>query len=140
MAVSLLFDQLGGAMLLSRRVAALLIAIAAVLPLSGSRRAPNHQPDLVLWAWERPEDLRSAEPNHVEIAYLAETLTVGRSGLGVHHRMQPLRVAPLTQVIATVRLESGSGADLGAATRERVVQELATVAGLPRVSGLQIDF
>jgi len=44
---------------------------------AGSARLPIGQlPRVVLWAWERPEDLRSAGSD-VGVAFLAQTITLG---------------------------------------------------------------
>ena len=61
---------------------------------------------LVLWAWERPEDLSFADPARVSIAFLAGTVRLRGDEVLVLPRRQPLRVAPRATVIPVVRLET----------------------------------
>src|SRR5580692_4407866 len=73
--------------------------------------APHTQrvtaPGLILWAWERPEDLRFIDPATTGVAYLAATATI-RSDGAVHFRFrqQPLATPPGAIRIAVVRIES----------------------------------
>jgi hypothetical protein len=54
----------------------------------------SETPHLVLWAWERPEDLRFIDSEHVGVAFLAGTVSMRGGGSEFHPRMQPLRVSP----------------------------------------------
>src|ERR1039458_2560605 len=47
-------------------------------------------PPLVLWAWERPEDLRFLNPKLTGVAFLAGTVRLGPDGLSFPPRLQPL--------------------------------------------------
>lgn len=120
-------------------------------------------PSVYLWAWERPEDLRFLGGKSIGVAFLAKTLFLrsrvedlgsdAASGVEVQPRMQPLRVAPGTPLVAVVRIETPRGA-VAAALQEssrgsepfsdtrvaRATEEIANVARLPRVSAVQIDF
>jgi hypothetical protein len=114
----------------------LLIAIgaAAFASFSFSRR-----PRPVLWAWERPEDLRFLKPNEADVALLAQTLVIGPDG-GVTRipRRQPLRVNPGTHLIAVTRVEGQS--PLSAEGIEAATRTIIEAARLEGVAELQIDF
>jgi hypothetical protein len=94
-------------------------------------------PRVMLWAWERPEDLRFIQPRTVGIAFLARTVWVDGNNVSGRPRLQPLRFNPGTPLMAVVRIES---AGYGLPARERVVREIQEAAALPGVRALQIDF
>lgn len=91
----------------------------------------------MLWAWERPEDLRFVGPSHAGVAFLARTVWLDGAKMGSRPRMQPLRVAPGTSMMAVVRLES---AGRGLPARAGVLRELLQSVELPGVRALQVDF
>jgi hypothetical protein len=101
-------------------------------------------PQTVLWAWEEPEDLRSA-PESVGVAYLAETLFLGKpapaaASLTVIKRHQPLAVVPNASVMAVVRVIALPGFQDSAPIREQTAAALAEVSHRPGLRALQIDF
>ena len=97
-------------------------------------------PSLVLWAWERPEDLRFA-PRGVGVAYLRATVEVGLAGARVRSRRQPLLVRDDAWRMAVVRVElRPRGATLTPAAQARVVDVLTQAAAAPGVSAVQVDF
>ena len=65
----------------------------------------NTQPNLVLWVWERPENLYFMKKEQVTYAYLAGTATKTDNGLMLYFRQQPLRIPDGNTTIATVRIE-----------------------------------
>lgn len=101
---------------------------------------------IVLWAWERPEDLRflgevpPAGPP-VSVAYLAETLELGGAEVERVPRRQPLHVPPGMELTAVVRVEQRRGeARLDARQRARIVEHFVALATEPGVRRVQIDF
>ncbi len=87
-----------------------LAALLAMLMLSGAS-APSgvstakSLPQLTLWAWERPEDLRFLATSHnVGVAFLAGSVYLEQQPVA-RPRLQPLRVGEHTPVTAVVRLE-----------------------------------
>jgi hypothetical protein len=120
-------------------------------------------PNVYLWAWERPEDLRFLAARRVGVAFLAKTLYL-RSGkdigeadeLGnvvVRPRMQPLRIEPGTPLMAVVRIETPAAtktsAYAGANETQsgfsekqltRTADEIAATVNMPGVNAVQIDF
>jgi hypothetical protein len=123
-------------------------------------------PKLFFWAWERPEDLRFLESKNVGVAFLAKTIYVpaanenarkdSSASLIVRPRLQPLRVAPSTPVVAVVRIETLAGRQPAffvagdshspfpsAFTPQRIrrlVDEILDVQKLPNIRAIQIDF
>ena len=100
-------------------------------------------PPLVLWAWERPEDLRFLDPTRVGVAFLAQRVRLGPKGVSYYPRMQPLRVAQETSLVAVVRVETAAGAARDPETARRVGGEIARAGRPPRgggaASGLRCD-
>lgn len=123
-------------------------------------------PNIFFWAWERPEDLRFLESKNAGVAFLAKTIYVPSSdedprndaggSLFVRPRLQPLRVAPGTPLIAVVRIQTRDGRQPGsyAGSRpqfsarsafnplqnQRLVDEMVELQKLPNIRALQIDF
>jgi len=102
-------------------------------------------PGLMLWAWERPTDLRALDAG-IGVAFLSQTLIARNDAVTVEPRRNPLRVSPETPLVAVTRIETGGTLRLGSgrtAPDSRVTQMAAAIAGtmaLPRVRGVQIDF
>ena len=122
----------------------LLVAVTAAISLPGK---PPYSakfesfPQVTLWAWERPEDLRSLGPSKYAVAYLDQTIFLTTPASNVP-RMQPLRVSPGMQVMAVVRIdERGGSARLDDPQYVAGVAELVALSTRrPGVSALQIDF
>jgi hypothetical protein len=100
-------------------------------------------PSVILWAWERPVDLRFIDAKQVAIAFLARTILLRESNIVVRPRLQPLEVPDHATVIAVARIETGhrkTTLPLDAEQRHQVAVAIADLANLPRVSSVQIDF
>jgi len=123
---------------------------------------PGRLPHLILWAWERPEDLRSAGRD-VGVAFLAQTISVDGDRVHVRPRMQPLRVANDAVLVAVTRIEARAGGSAKAGpyvqldppdphslardpgelrwtSPDVVAAAIAKTAALQRVAGVQVDF
>ncbi len=114
------------------------IALSQYHLWSGSPRPPK----LVLWAWERPEDLSFIDPSEIAVAYLAGTIHLRGGAVEAVPRLQPLQVPPKTRVSAVVRIESAGPAStqLTAAQREQAVSAILWMTNRPDTVGTQIDF
>src|ERR1700752_1868916 len=136
----------------SRRSAQVIVFVAATLVIGliafsvsktrsvlRTNNAPKAGPQLILWAWERPTDLRFIDKNRVGVAFLAKSIFLKGDDVQARPRLQPLELAPGTEVIAVTRIEA-DGATLSTAQRQGVVQAIADTASLPNVSEIQIDF
>ena len=115
-------------------------------PISSPARMafPAAMPATVLWAWEEPEDLRSAPADRMGVAFLDETLLLTAAGgkpcISILHRHQPLAVAPGASVMAVVRIMALPGFQDSDALREQTAAALAEAAAQPGLRALQVDF
>ena len=111
---------------------------------AGNRLDENYFPRVVLWAWERPENLTSADPNRFAVAFLAQTLALKNDEVILDPRHQPLDVSPDAKLIAVTRIESqkttGQYAALTDVQRHKAVEFILRTMQLPNVSAIQIDF
>lgn len=128
-----------------RRVASI-SAVLGLLILSGTRvplslNRASQQPRLVLWAWERPEDLRFLPSKRIRVAFLAGSVYLDAQPV-LRPRQQLLRVAEETPVTAVVRLEitPNTPTVFTEGYRSKVMQQILRLVALPRVSALQLDF
>jgi hypothetical protein len=120
----------------------LLIAASAVSILSFSHSTASPRPvspRMVLWAWERPEDLRFLAGRSTEVAFLERTVTLRSGQPSVQRRHQPLRLATGTVLTSVVRIET-SGVSPSVDRAADVALEIADSASVPRVATVQIDF
>jgi hypothetical protein len=117
-------------------------AMALLAPPALSVRGPGAArdqgvPRLVLWAWERPDDLRQL-PRGVGVAFLAQTITIaGRTHVAARRR-QGLLVDEGTPMIAVTRIEAPD--DVRGADVPAIARLIADRARLPMVAGVQVDF
>jgi hypothetical protein len=124
----------------AKTICFLLCAAAVILFASLAQRpAPIPMPPLVLWAWERPEDLRFIDPATTGVAYLAATVNLQLNGTTQYHfRLQPLRVPVNASLTAVVRIESPPRYTFP--DPAAIAAGLAQIAQHPKVKALQIDF
>ena len=101
-------------------------------------------PPIVLWAWERPEDLRSLDTSRFAVAFLAQTLVLKGDDVILKPRHQPLQVSPDTRLMAVTRIESakqtGERAALNGAQKDRLISLVMRTLELDKVDAIQIDF
>jgi hypothetical protein len=99
-------------------------------------------PRVMLWAWERPTDLRFINPRETGVAFLARTIRLRSGEVVVRPRLQPLNLPEAASVIAVARVETDavSRPELSAQQCEKLAEALADMARLPNVSHIQIDF
>src|SRR5215471_2873894 len=98
--------------------------IAAVIVVQHCERA--RRPRIVLWAWERPENLEFIDPREIAIAFLARTIQLHADETVVKPRLQPLRFAPRTELIAVARIE----ADHASLSRKQLDDTVAAISQL----------
>jgi hypothetical protein len=115
--------------------------------LKDQRAAGTHKnalPPIILWAWERPEDLEFLDPQRFGVAFLSQTLVLQGDNVVSHPRHQPLKISPATRLIAVTRIESikttGKRTALSEEQREKLVSLVVRTAKLENVSAIQIDF
>jgi hypothetical protein len=121
-------------------VARLLLLPALLLSWTSRSDHAATAPSLILWAWERPEDLRRA-PAGSGVAYLDRTLTITDT-VRVDLRHQPLLVRNDQRLTAVVRIEApywrAKLAQQGLLTT--LVKQVMAAAQRDGVTALQIDF
>jgi len=137
-------------MKLTRHLAALTIATMLLVALVSCHRKPrnrldeSHFPPIVLWAWERSEDLRGLDSKRFAVAFLAQTLVLKGDDVILNPRQQPLQVSPDTKLMAVTRVESsktnGEMTALSDAQRLKLVSLVMRTTRLANVSAIQIDF
>jgi hypothetical protein len=120
-------------------------AVLALLLLSPSYALPEQTrlsrlPPLMLWAWERPEDLRGLHRS-VGVAFLSQSIAISGSGFTLQPRRQPLRVSE-NPLVAVTRIEVAAASGLSLAERQisSIATAIARTAALPGVVGVQVDF
>jgi Protein of unknown function (DUF3142) len=129
-----------------RRTASILACFLMVVPIRSEQfhfRSPDRMsalPPLVLWAWERPEDLRFINPQNTAIAFLAATIRVETDNVAIRPRLQSLLVPDRAKLVAVIRIEADRDAALDRSQIEAAVAVIAKQALLPRVVAIQIDF
>ena len=98
-------------------------------------------PQLTVWAWENPEDLRALDSRCFAVAYLDQTIFISPR-VWSRPRLQRLLVSPATRIIAVVRIEAGAAGT--AINAPGLPGQLASLiqhsTQKPRTAMLQIDF
>ena len=98
----------------------------------------------MLWAWERPEDLRFIDPNKFGVAFLAQTIFLDKDDVVLRNRRQPLEVPPETYLIAVTRVETQKEGLRRPTLSTDMINKTASLIrktlGLPYVKGIQVDF
>jgi hypothetical protein len=107
-------------------------------------RLNNEMPTKILWAWERPEDLRFIDTNEFGVAFLAQTLFLQSEEIIYKPRRQPLEIAPETYLIAVTRIETskegGRRPAFSPSQVEKIVNLVKNTLERPNVKAVQIDF
>lgn len=109
-----------------------LLFVAALYPR-------EKQPAVVLWAWERPEDLTFIDPRETGVAFLAKTIVLRGDRVVVRPRLQPLRLVPGTKLTAVVRIESDRSQPPTYSTAQ-LAQTVREIRHSSVSSAVQIDF
>jgi hypothetical protein len=108
----------------------LFAAVAAVLLWRGVQP----RPEVVLWVWERPEDLSRAGPD-VRFAVLAKSIELDGSSMRVRPRMQPVELPAGADATSVVRIDATGEFSPSPALVRDVARQIANDA-----RPLQVDF
>lgn len=100
------------------------------------------QQDVILWAWERPEDLRFLSASSTKaVAYFAGRITLRSDYAQFRPRVQPLQIPLAVRAFPVFRLENKAHGELLTASCERsVIDIIANYAETHGCTKLQIDF
>jgi hypothetical protein len=116
------------------------LLVAQVVP--HDRSSYGKLPRIVLWAWERPENLHFIDPSKVAVAFLAETIELTSDQVIVRPRLQPLKVPDGTRLIAVARLSTNvhTAPTYSLRQNKALAGNILRLRSIPGVSGIQIDF
>ena len=107
-------------------------------------RLNEQMPLKMVWAWERPEDLRFIDTAKYGVAFLAQTIFLENDRIVPKPRRQPLDVPPGAYLIAVTRIETNKeGPKRPSFDKEMATRTAALIKNtfeLPDVKGIQIDF
>src|SRR6267378_4393531 len=124
-------------------VASVLFGIAKVRSVMNGSKANatrlDRMPREMLWAWERPTDLRFINPKETGVAFLAQSIRLRSGEVEIRPRLQPLNLPEGASVMAVARVETDKP-ELSSQQREKLAAAIADMARLPNVSDIQIDF
>jgi hypothetical protein len=124
----------------SRRLLALAAVGAIIVPVIARRGNPAPTvPQRLLWAWERPVDLRNLPPG-TGVAVLVQTITVSGHAHVIAPRRQPLRVDPDAYVIAVTRVEAPGEVPAQRQAIAAIADDIARTRELPAIREVQVDF
>jgi len=123
-----------------RPVVATAAIIAALVTIAGDHVAVP-RPAIVLWAWERPEDLRFAGPEY-GVAVLAGSIVLSGEAIRVTGRRYPALTLPEQRIVGVVHVEIDRREPLvwSPSQREATVARILELADKPRFDEIQIDF
>lgn len=98
-------------------------------------------PKQMIWAWQRPEDLRWL-PADAGVAYVAASIALENDRADVLPRMHPLRVRPETAVVPVVHVDASwrQPPGLSIAQQDAIVDALVNAAQLGNRKVVQLDF
>lgn len=129
-------------------IAALLVATLSSSSVPEDGRTPRIRhaalerlPKQMIWAWQRPEDLRWL-PADVGVAYVATSIALENDRVDILPRMHPLRVRPETAVVPVVHVDASwrQPPDLSGAQQDAIVGALVNAAQLGNRKVVQLDF
>ncbi|UUZ49734.1 hypothetical protein LP420_05985 [Massilia sp. B-10] len=125
---------------LSFATAALLL-VAADTPRAHTAGALAALPPTMLWAWERPEDLRWLPPQ-AGVAYVAVTVELAADKVRLRRRAYPLLVRPDTAVVPMVHVDASWRLPpvLSDAQRAVIVDQVLAQARTSSSRVVQLDF
>ena len=125
---------------IARRVLAVALALLFFSDYFDGGTRTGGASHIVLWAWERPTDLREIDTAHVSVAYLASTLNISGGDIREYTRHQPLLLPSGARTIPVVRIEvdqNSHTSDLPIITTARMIED---VFAKSKATSIQIDF
>jgi len=99
-------------------------------------------PPLMLWAWERPENMQSIDPTTTGIACLVLTIDVKNEHVRTASRKQPFSYPKGAYVMPVVRIETDgkSGMEKNPDLTATLTRLIVDAARRPEVRSIQIDY
>ena len=98
-------------------------------------------PSKILWAWQRPEDLRNL-PNHIGVAYVATSIVLEGQTISITPRRHAMLVAPTSPRVPVVHIDASTAAPpaLNASQRDAIVAALLNAVEFSNTKVVQLDF
>ncbi len=98
-------------------------------------------PSQMLWAWQRPEDLRGL-PSDIGVAYVATSITIEGETATVLPRQHPLLLAPTIARVPVVHVDASWRAPpaLNAHQQQIIVDAMLKAVALSNTKVVQLDF
>jgi hypothetical protein len=122
----------------------IIICLLAFLPpsLAAAANSIETLPDVILWAWQKPEDLSSIDPKVMGVAYLSCRILIAQDSVVSHWRDQTLKVPPQTSMMPVVRIDVDHRhpANLSDTQLESILNILKRAVAIAHSNRLQIDF
>lgn len=99
-------------------------------------------PPIILWAWEREEDLRFLNTREVGIAVLAQSVRLAGAQTQIRQRQQPMVSAKDAFIVAVTRIETSreDRPQLSIEQRDAIIASIVRLTRNPRTAAVQIDF
>jgi uncharacterized protein DUF3142 len=120
------------------------VAVTFLAAKQSKSRALSGESDrkVILWAWERPEDLRFIDSRTTGVAFLAKTITLRDATISIRPRLQPFEASNGTTLTAVARIESDSQQRpvLSDEQLENTADAIVAMSKFASVSTVQIDF
>jgi hypothetical protein len=140
-------SSFAGARRFARRVAVAL-PLLLLCALAGDRMTParaNHRidlPQLMLWAWDRDDDLRFLDTGDTGVAFLAATLTLRGDGIFLTPRYNRLALPEGIKRVAVVHVKTDHATPplLSGDQMHRFVEALVAVSDEIPHHMLQVDY
>lgn len=109
---------------------------------AGSEKTVRSLPRLMLWVWERREDLSFINPRDAGVAFLATTIRIRTQTIDVQPRLQSFQVPPTTVLMAVTRIEISPDEHplLSWSQRQKVIETISRTARVEGVRAVQVDF
>lgn len=118
-----------------------LTVLLLLIPLSGAAQPRIKHPNIVLWAWERKENLSFINPERAGVAFLAKTIFIKGDSFSAKPRVQSLKVPQGTWLMAVVRIRvAQQSRPLSLSLAADIAEEVVRPAHMKGVTALQIDF
>jgi hypothetical protein len=110
--------------------------------INSSTTRHTQLPQVILWAWERPESLAYLDSSRASVAFLARTIYLRQDRAVIRPRLQPLALPNSAAVIAVVRIEFDRAEPPSLSTEQlrQTAKAIAELSQLPRVVSVMVDY
>jgi len=101
----------------------------------------NSQPKIIIWAWERPENLLFIDDKNIAVAFLAGSIIFKDLGVTMKPRLQPLIVNQKTSMIPVIRIDNlNENSQLSDDQFSKAFDFIIKTCSQNKIAGCQLDF